>query len=346
MPSEKYEDENNVQIKRTVGTQELENNPETTWPSSFLPLTLGIDTVDAEAIAEAVYKETAAKSIIVGGVNLPQAAANVLYKTGYDPDNYPEVGGNLSKRRDITPADSDDEKYGYYKNWAFSWMLNQRVLYNPDETNPGLSSFFVWFAMDSDTWLGLDKAAIWSKKLYNSAKPSTNPFHHGMPLHSEPVESPDPDLAAEYPTMWDDRFPVEKGSSTDYPYVLTTNRLTEHMQAGSMTRNLPWLVELHPEMFVEISSELASIIGVTDGSYVMVKTARKPAGIRVIASVTDRMRPVTVNGKTVHQAAMPWHWGFKGLSTGPSANELTMDAVDVSAQIPETKTCLCNIQKA
>jgi formate dehydrogenase major subunit len=113
-----------------------------------------------------------------------------------------------------------------------------------------------------------------------------------------------------------------------------------------MTRNLPWLVELHPEMFVEISSELASIIGVTDGSYVMVKTARKPAGIRVIASVTDRMRPVTVNGKTVHQAAMPWHWGFKGLSTGPSANELTMDAVDVSAQIPETKTCLCNIQKA
>jgi formate dehydrogenase major subunit len=58
------------------------------------------------------------------------------------------------------------------------------------------------------------------------------------------------------------------------------------------------------------------------------------------------MKPVTVNGKTVHQAAMPWHWGFKGLSTGPSANELTMDAVDVSAQIPETKTCLCNIQKA
>ena len=346
LPSEKYEDENGVQIKRTVGTQELENNPETTWPSSFLPLTLGTDTVDAEAIAEAVYMETAAKSIIVGGVNLPQAAANVLYKTGYDPDNYPEVGGNLSKRRDITPADSDDEKYGYYKNWAFSWMLNQRVLYNPDETNPGLSSFFVWFAMDSDTWLGIDKAAIWSKKLYNPTKPITNPFYHAMPLHSEPVESPDPALAAEYPTMWDDRFPVEKGSSADYPYVLTTNRLTEHMQAGSMTRNLPWLVELHPEMFVEISSELASIIGVTDGSYVMVKTARKPAGIRVIASVTDRMKPVTVNGKTVHQAAMPWHWGFKGLSTGPSANELTMDAVDVSAQIPETKTCLCNIQKA
>jgi len=58
------------------------------------------------------------------------------------------------------------------------------------------------------------------------------------------------------------------------------------------------------------------------------------------------MKPVTVNGKIVHQAAIPWHLGFKGLSTGPSANEITIDAVDVSAQIPETKTCLCNMQKA
>jgi len=70
--------------------------------------------------------------------------------------------------------------------------------------------------------------------------------------------------------MWDDRFNVEKGSSNEYSYVLTINRLTEHMQAGAMTRNLPWLVETHPEVFVEISPELTSIIGVTDGSYVMV----------------------------------------------------------------------------
>ncbi|MCZ2809362.1 MAG: formate dehydrogenase, partial [Candidatus Bathyarchaeota archaeon] len=141
-------------------------------------------------------------------------------------------------------------------------------------------------------------------------------------------------------------FPIEKGDATEYPIVLTTNRLAEHMQAGAMSRNLPWLVETHPEVFVEISTDLASSIGVADGEFVLVKTKRQPAGVRVKASVTDRMRPVTVNGKTIHQAAMPWHWGFKGLSTGPSANELTIDAVDASAQIPETKTCLCSIVKA
>jgi formate dehydrogenase major subunit len=118
------------------------------------------------------------------------------------------------------------------------------------------------------------------------------------------------------------------------------------MQAGAMTRNLPWLVETHPEVFVEISTELARARGVADGEYVLVKSARKPEGVRVKASVTPRMKSLTVNGKTIHQAAMPWHWGFQGLSTGPSANELTMDAVDASAQIPETKTCLCQIEKA
>jgi hypothetical protein len=111
---------------------------------------------------------------------------------------------------------------GYFKNWAFSWMLNQRVLYNINESNAGLKTFFVWFAMTPDTYLGLDRAAIWSRALYNPTKPETNPFHHGMPLHNEPVESPDADLASEYPTMWDDRFPVEKGSVDDYPIVLTT----------------------------------------------------------------------------------------------------------------------------
>jgi len=344
LPSEKFEEENAVQVKKTIGTADVENDPEAVWPSSF-----ECDTNDADSIAEAVFKEIAAKheSIEVGGVKLPQAAANVLYRDGYDP-SYTDVGGILAKRRDLTPADSEDETYGYYKNWAYSWMRNQRVLYNKGESKPGVSTFFVWFATSSSSWLGhtLDKAAIWSNPLYDPTKASTNPLYHGMPLHNEPVESPDATLATEYPTMWDDRFTVDKGSPIDYPYVLTTNRLAEHMQAGAMTRNLPWLVETHPEVFVEISPELASSLGITDGSYVMVKTKRNPAGIKVKAIVTDRIKPLTVNGRTVHQVAMPWHWGFKGLSTGPSANEVTIDAVDVSANIPEYKTCLCSIEKA
>jgi len=113
-----------------------------------------------------------------------------------------------------------------------------------------------------------------------------------------------------------------------------------------MTRNLPWLVETHPSMFVEMSPELAQEIGVNDGDDVLVKSARNTGGIRVKAMVTDRIKPLIINGKTVHEVAMPWHWGFKGLSTGPSANELTLDAVDVSANIPETKVCLVNVERA
>jgi formate dehydrogenase major subunit len=241
--------------------------------------------------------------------------------------------------------------YGFHKNWSWSWMGNQRILYNINEDPSGLNTFFVWWAHDDDTWLGLDKASIWSRPQYKPDKPAWNPLHHGMPLHNEPLESPDEDLAREYPSMWDERFQSEGlvgvtvGKASDYPYVLTTFRLAEHMQAGAMTRNLPWLVETHPEMFIEMSPQLAGQLGVNIGDHVRVTSARLPAGIRVKANITERMRPLRVNGRDVHVVAMPWHWGFKGLSTGPSANLLTMDAVDVSANIPETKTCLCNIVK-
>jgi formate dehydrogenase major subunit len=98
-------------------------------------------------------------------------------------------------------------------------------------------------------------------------------------------------------------------------------------------------------MFIEMSPQLADSLGINIGDYVRVTSARMPTGVRVKANITERMMPIRVNGRDVHVVAMPWHWGFKGLSTGPSANLLTMDAVDVSANIPETKTCLCNIVK-
>jgi formate dehydrogenase major subunit len=336
LPSEKFEDENGVEVKKTIGTVEVENNPEEAWPSRF------------GTGAEALYKEAGAKRVEVGGVVLPQSAANVIYKNSWDPDQSPELDGILAKRRDPTPLDEEDAQYGYYKNWAFSWMLNQRVLYNVNESNAGVKSFFVWFAASPNAWIdhSLDRAAVWSKPLYKPDKPIWNPFRHGIPLHSEPLESPDASLAAEYPSMWDDRFEVEIGSSDDFPYVLTTFRLTEHMQAGAMTRNLPWLVELHPEVFLEISNELANEIGVVHGDNVLVKSERNKEGITVKAHVTERLKPMTINGKTVHEVAMPWHWGFRGLSTGASANEVTMDAVDASANIPETKACLCSVEKA
>jgi len=335
LPSEKYEADTAADVKKTIGTVDIQNDPETAWPSRF------------GSSAEGLYKEAGAKSIEVGGVTLPQSAANVIYKNCYDLALRPDLDGILAKRRDPNPVDLEDDKYGYYKNWAFSWMINQRILYQKDESNKGVDYFFTWFAISDDVWPGYDKAAIFSKPLYKpDGKLDTNPLKHGMPLHNEPLESPDADLAAEYPSMWDERFPVVVGTSADYPHVLTTFRLTEHMQAGAMTRNLPWLVETHPSMFVEISPELAEEIGVSSGDDVLVKSARNTTGIKVKANVTDRMQPITLNGKKIHEVAMPWHWGFKGLSTGPSANELTIDAVDVSANIPETKVCLVKVEKA
>ncbi|UCE28505.1 MAG: molybdopterin-dependent oxidoreductase [Candidatus Bathyarchaeota archaeon] len=341
LPSEKYEDDNTgVDVKKTIGTEEIQNDPEAAWPSRF------------GDSAEGVYKEAGAKSIQVGGVTLPQSAANVIYKNIYDLDLRPDLDGILAKRRDPNPVDLEDAEYGYYKNWAVSWMVNQRILYQKDESKKGVDYFFTWFAISPDKWLGYDKAAIFSKPLQKPGKADTNPLKHGMPLHNEPLESPDSALASKYPSMWDSRFKVGSpdedliGTPDDYPHVLTTFRLAEHMQAGAMTRNLPWLVETHPSMFVEMSPELAQDIGVSAGDDVLVKSARKPDGIKVKAMVTDRMQPITVNGKTVHEVAMPWHWGFKGISTGPSANEVTIDAVDVSANIPETKACLVKVEKA
>lgn len=302
-------------------------NPDAVWPSPY--------KAELGETPESVYKE----------ICHPTMWANVLYKGAWDGPLRPDLGGILAKRRDPTPVNSQDEQYGYFKNWAWSWMGNQRVLYNINEDPAGVKTFFVWWAHNSSVWLGLDKAAILSIPLLDPSKPEWNPLHWGMPLHNEPLESPDEELARQYPTIWDNRYEVIVGKPEEYPYVMTTFRLAEHMQAGAMTRNLPWLVEAQPEMFVEISSKLAAQIGVKEGDYVRVKTARKPNGIRVKANITDRLLPIRVNGREIHVVALPWHWGFKGLSTGPSANELTIDSVDVSANIPEYKTCLCNVVK-
>ena len=111
-----------------------------------------------------------------------------------------------------------------------------------------------------------------------------------------------------------------------------------------MTRNLPWLVELQPEMFVELSEELAAEKDVTNGSKVIVESAR--GKVTGVAIVTKRFQPFQLNGKIVHQIGLPWHWGYAGLSTGDSANLLTPHVGDANTMIPEYKAFLCNVKKA
>jgi len=167
-----------------------------------------------------------------------------------------------------------------------------------------------------------------------------------FPEHYEPWESPirnpmsgtqnDPAIK-----VW---RPEEQGSPDEYPIVATTYRVTEHWQAGAMTRNLPWLVELMPEMFVELSEELAAEKGITNGSKVIVESAR--GQVEAVAIVTKRFQPFQLNGKRVHQIGMPWHWGYAGLSTGDSANLLTPHVGDANTMIPEYKAFLCNVSRA
>jgi formate dehydrogenase major subunit len=109
-----------------------------------------------------------------------------------------------------------------------------------------------------------------------------------------------------------------------------------------MSRNLPWLAELQPEMFAELDPILAAQRGIEDGGWMVIETAR--AEIEARARVTERMRPLRIDGQQIHQIALPWHWGFGGASPGDSANDLGALASDPNVSIQEDKAFTCNVR--
>ncbi|MHB1925044.1 MAG: molybdopterin dinucleotide binding domain-containing protein, partial [Acidimicrobiales bacterium] len=127
-----------------------------------------------------------------------------------------------------------------------------------------------------------------------------------------------------------------------FPYVATTYRLTEHHTAGGMSRWLPYLSELQPEMFCEVSPELAREAGLEHGGWATIISARQAIEARVM--VTDRMAPLAVGGRTVHQIGLPYHWGANGYSTGDGANELAHLALDPNVHIQEVKAFTVDIR--
>jgi formate dehydrogenase major subunit len=173
-----------------------------------------------------------------------------------------------------------------------------------------------------------------------------------MPTHYEPVESPfrNPLYAQQgNPTRKsyareDNRMnpsPPEEHSEV-FPFVFTTSRLTEHHTAGGMSRYVERLAELQPEMFVEVSPELAAERGLEHGGWCHVVTARAAIEGRVL--VTDRLKPLRVEGRTVHQVWLPYHWGTGGLVTGDSANDLFGISLDPNVLIQESKAGTCDVQ--
>jgi formate dehydrogenase major subunit len=168
-----------------------------------------------------------------------------------------------------------------------------------------------------------------------------------MPAHYEPAESPVDN--ALYGTRYSPvrqeyrrpENPENPPESPVFPYVFTTYRLTEHHTAGGMSRGLPYLSELQPAFFCEISPELAAERGLEHGGWATIVTTRTAIEARVL--VTSRMRPLRVAGRTVHQVGLPWHWGGHGLSTGDSANDLVTVVLDPNVHIQD-KVGTCDIQ--
>ncbi len=172
-----------------------------------------------------------------------------------------------------------------------------------------------------------------------------------LPTHYEPYESPVPNLM--YPRH--PRNPLalvyhvpgneyaEIGSA-QFPHVLSTYRLTEHHLSGTMSRWLPWLCELQPELFCEISPEHAEEIGVANKDVVVISTPR--GSIRAKALVTLRIRPFQLRQRRVHHVGLPWHWGYKGVSTGDVVNDLSALVGDPNVTIHEAKVFVCQVAKA
>ncbi|MFD5782264.1 formate dehydrogenase [Streptomyces sp. NPDC126933] len=173
-----------------------------------------------------------------------------------------------------------------------------------------------------------------------------------LPTHYEPQDSPFTN--ALHPSV--SRSPVRQlirregnryhPSGDDpgadvYPYVVTTHRLTEHFTAGGMSRWSPYLAELQPEFFCEISPMLAAERSLKHGGWATIVTARNAVEARVM--VTERIRPLTVHGRTVHQIGLPFHWGPNGVTTGDAANELVAMALDPNAHIQEDKALTADI---
>jgi formate dehydrogenase major subunit len=180
-----------------------------------------------------------------------------------------------------------------------------------------------------------------------------------FPEHYEPLESPVPENPMSKKHRVNPTIPVARlqAMAKDptflfafdyerYPYVATTYRVSEHWQTGVMTRHIPRLLEMQPQMFIEMNKELAAEKGIKSGDTVMVTSAR--GQLSCVAIVTDHFRPFKIMDTTVHLVGMPWCFGWQypaDGSGGDSVNLLMPFLGDPNTLIPESKAFMVNISK-
>jgi formate dehydrogenase major subunit len=173
-----------------------------------------------------------------------------------------------------------------------------------------------------------------------------------LPTHYEPEESPVPNrLYSVRANPTRQRFerpgnpynPADAQPGADvFPFVLGTYRLTEHHTAGGMSRTVPYLAELQPELFCEVSPQLAALRGLEHGGWATIATTRAVVEARVL--VTERVRPLHVQGRVLHTVGLPYHWGRKGLVKGDAANDLLPLVLDRNVHISEFKVATCDVR--
>jgi formate dehydrogenase major subunit len=293
-------------------------------------------------------------------------------------------GVNQTRRRE--PGDLDDPEGGWVSpEWGWAWPANRRLLYSRASADPEGKPWserkkYVWWDEAQEKWTGYDVPDFPADKPpgYRAAEDATgmdaisgdDPFimmadgrawlyspsgllDGPMPTHYEPIESPVDNLlypeqpASPVALRWERaENPLVHEGEDPYPHVASTFRLTEHHTAGPMSRNLPWLAELQPEMFMEIDPQLAGSKGIEDGGWMTVVSPR--GQIEGRARVTERVQPMRVDGRVLHQVCMPWHWGAHASSslgvTGDGANELIPATGDPNVSIQESKAFRCDVR--
>jgi formate dehydrogenase major subunit len=292
---------------------------------------------------------------------------------------YPTNDHNQTRSR---RADGPDGP-GTHLNWAFAWPANRRVIYNRASADLEGKPWserkrYVWWDAEQGKWVGYDVPDFaatktpdytpdWSQKPTGmDALDGKSPFimvadgkssifvpsglkDGPLPTHYEPVESPlrnplykqqDNPVAKKWER---DDNPYHRVGDPQYPYVITTYRLTEHHSGAIPTRFVPSTAELQPEGFAEIPPELAEEKGINNLDWVVISTARGEVETRAL--ITERLRPFQIDGQLVYQIGMPWHFGWQGYATGDIANTLSAIVGDPNTTIHEGKAFTCNLRK-
>ncbi len=294
------------------------------------------------------------------------SSGNWLYTSSYTDK------GNMAARRGQEDAPNN---IGLYPGFAWCWPVNRRIIYNRASCDPkgqpyNPKRWVVKWDAEGKKWVGDVPDGPWP--------PMQNPdgsaredgryafimtkegfgqiYGPGLkdgpfPEHYEPLECP-----VEKNLFGKQRMsPVAPVYGTDadahmtcdprFPYVGTTYRVSEHWQTGLMTRPQPWLLELQPQMFVEMSEELAAMRGIQNGERVLVSSAR--GEVKCTAIVTKRFKPFKIGGAVIHEVGVPWHFGWRWPESGAeeSANLLTPSTGDPNTRIPESKAFMVNVTK-